>query len=1012
MSERITNKSENIDATFPLPGRNNLSAGFHENYRLIKESFAIAKEEIDNLQKRKIVVTGDASGETPLFGEGNAPITLNLTIDDIPGLGGSGGSVNTDAFDLNITVNSKGQVTAISKAAPPTTIAENSSFGPLSGTELGSGTGTFTLPRFTFDKKGRVKTAENISINYGLLNHTLSKGQLIVGTDTNKSTTLQAPASGNYFLGVDPAQPSGVRWMELHIPDGAIIGMNEGEGINIELEDSGNDNLARISLDLPSLSAITYSNLADNDIFAIHDTSAAGHRKITWSEIRNGLEGRFLKSVEEDENPVLGGDLNVNNKKIFGNVKLVTATSGSDVKSLEVLTDGLKLNGQVWPNEKGSNGQYLTTDANGNLSWFTPSNFYQTLPRTLFVAEPAFGGSDVTGNGALNNPFATISKALQTIPNTNELWTVMILGGSYNESITISHPKLTLEGFFYANKPKLTGFVNVMPGTSLVNFQNVSFDSTARPIGDTSPGVAVPMGANELTFNNCDFLRGEGDFSDLQMIYLAGDQTGNISFDNCIIQGTLSNNMRSQGGKKVTVSNSRQPGAGHFGLEAAEFSYTRIVNAPRIKGINHRGGKLELENVSEVGAVEYTISIEQPDIPQLDENRDPVLEVDSEGNPVPVLDEQGNPTSVPVLDENRDPVLDTDANGDPIQQVDDQGNPVFDEEGNPVYLIKMTSYRQKALTQPDIVEVHQAGLYSTANVIDVAETEFRNLLSLRNVNFYSDGMYSSILKLGLSDWKFENVSRRPSQDVINGSRVVYDTMNDAGEFTPFFIANGTDLKYMDRPTVDVPGKMLDPRTARIVNVRVTGDTTLKLKTPLMSAFNPGPETYSGDFMETFRVIVRQDEIGGHVVTWSVQALDEDGDAIIIPINWESDSAADSAANARSVFEFTYYSRSRRWFGRKIGSAGSSKPTSHLVNVPALAAGSFHTINARALFADPTLDCNNVMVEVTVLDQVTGSSTLGFYIPATVVATVAKKSDTIRVYNDSSSAVNLKILLKK
>jgi len=45
----------NIDATFPLAGKDNSSEGFHNNYSAIKTAFTVAKTEIEDLQQNAIL---------------------------------------------------------------------------------------------------------------------------------------------------------------------------------------------------------------------------------------------------------------------------------------------------------------------------------------------------------------------------------------------------------------------------------------------------------------------------------------------------------------------------------------------------------------------------------------------------------------------------------------------------------------------------------------------------------------------------------------------------------------------------------------------------------------------------------------------------------------------------------------------------------------------------------------------------------------------------------------------
>ena len=77
-----------------------------------------------------------------------------------------------------------------------------------------------------------------------------------------------------------------------------------------------------------------------------------------------------LKAVVDDAAPYLGGSLNVNGYDI---------TAGPDGDIILYSSQNIVLDGQRWPNNIGANGQILTTDSSGNLSWETISGVSSTL---------------------------------------------------------------------------------------------------------------------------------------------------------------------------------------------------------------------------------------------------------------------------------------------------------------------------------------------------------------------------------------------------------------------------------------------------------------------------------------------------------------------------------------------------------------------------------------------------------------------------------------------------------
>ncbi len=109
--------------------------------------------------------------------------------------------------------------------------------------------------------------------------------------------------------------------------------------------------------------------------------------RFAYNPLINNLDLVGITSVEDDPNPTLGGDLNVNGYSIIslnnGDIRLSPNGSG------RVILDGLE-----YPATDGSNGQAIVTDGSGNLS-------FQTVGSGGDVTGPASSISDdiATFNG-------------------------------------------------------------------------------------------------------------------------------------------------------------------------------------------------------------------------------------------------------------------------------------------------------------------------------------------------------------------------------------------------------------------------------------------------------------------------------------------------------------------------------------------------------------------------------------------------------------------------------------
>jgi hypothetical protein len=73
-------KPYNINANYPIPGVNQSSQGFRDNFLQIQKNFILSKNEIENLQSKTLQVTGDISGS--VVWTNNQVLNLSVTLKD------------------------------------------------------------------------------------------------------------------------------------------------------------------------------------------------------------------------------------------------------------------------------------------------------------------------------------------------------------------------------------------------------------------------------------------------------------------------------------------------------------------------------------------------------------------------------------------------------------------------------------------------------------------------------------------------------------------------------------------------------------------------------------------------------------------------------------------------------------------------------------------------------------------------------------------------------------------
>ena len=197
-----------------------------------------------------------------------------------------------------------------------------------------------------------------------------------------------------------------------------------------------------------------------------------------------------------------------------------------------------------------------------NAALFAGKADVLTKNSTVYVS--AASGSDTYGDGSETAPFATIQKAINSIPKNLEgkTCTVMVPAGNYSERVTIDG--------FHGGKLNLSGNATINGGITVtysnhvyITFPNLRFNSAfSQSILMADAGSVVTLGGNNFAVDGGSGYVNAVEAAQGSTIFVDGD----LDISNCarnavfahdgsriVISGALTGNNNTSGGVRSTT---------------------------------------------------------------------------------------------------------------------------------------------------------------------------------------------------------------------------------------------------------------------------------------------------------------------------------------------------------------------------------------------------------------------------------------------------------------------------
>jgi len=336
-----------INENFPVAGAFNSTQPFRDNYARIKDGFATAGKELTYLQGKKIEVIGDATGISGQLGNSLSdptPITLTLANTAV-----TAGAYTTSGNVVAFTVDSKGRLTNVTSTAIPLRPAVVGTFvGAATSTTPAGTVKTLTLPTLTVDNMGTITAASNtgVTLNFGIVDHALAKGSLLVGNTAGLAKEFVAPAISYNTADLwvlawrpDAGNDYGLKWYKLPAANplnpALVIDVTAGPGINVSTDPAH----PVVSFDYSTFTDYSAPSVDPQGSVLFHDFTTNAEYKLSLTQLFSAIPAPVdtpLYALEEDTAPKLGGDLHVGINKIIGSTNNGLVLEIQDTKPLVI----------------------------------------------------------------------------------------------------------------------------------------------------------------------------------------------------------------------------------------------------------------------------------------------------------------------------------------------------------------------------------------------------------------------------------------------------------------------------------------------------------------------------------------------------------------------------------------------------------------------------------------------------------------------------------------------------
>lgn len=242
-------------------------------------------------------------------------------------------------------------------------------------------------------------------------------------------------------------------------------------------------------------------------------------------------------------------------------------------------------------------------DADKLLYRNTVDKFTFTM-RTIRVVDPNTGeDSDRPSGGQLHDPYRTISYAINSIPSGDVAQHyILLLPGLYEENLVVDKLNVYLISLLGPELTRVRGGITLGPDLGEFLIRGINFDISNLP---TPPAYIFEAsnGVETIRAENCWFYQDPSEDSRLQdIIYLVGDQTGSVSFDNCKFNGKFTNGLEFTDDTgfidaKVRITNTKSSTNNLLCVITLAGSNTEIANVDLLGQIRHQGGIIDVKNV-------------------------------------------------------------------------------------------------------------------------------------------------------------------------------------------------------------------------------------------------------------------------------------------------------------------------------------------------------------------------------------------------------------------------------